>query len=227
GCSPYVNAPEVSGRIALVDRGTCTFTVKALNAEAAGAVALIVADTAPGRPPGTLGGADPTIVIPTVRITQDDGNAIRGQLGVGVSGTLGVDPTLIAGADHEGRALVNATDPVQPGSSISHWDPIALPNQLMEPALNSDLSHVVDGVDLTLSHFRDIGWYADADLDAAPTEADPCPDSDLRATVIVDGCDSAVVNGTTEAGCTIADAIAGCGADARNHGAFGGWATAA
>jgi len=227
GCSPYTNAPAVAGRIALVDRGTCTFTAKAQIAQAAGAVAVIVADTAPGRPPGTLGGADTTIVIPTVRITQADGNAFRAALAAGasVTATLGVDPTLIAGADAEGRALVNVTDPVQPGSSISHWDPIALPNQLMEPAINTDLTHEVDGVDLTLSHLRDIGWYADSDLDGADDADDPCLGSDLRSTVIVDGCDSTVPNAATQPGCTIADEIARCAADARNHGTFVSCAT--
>src|SRR5262249_23706473 len=171
------------------------------------------------------GGTDPTITIPTVRITQDDGNTIRGQLATGVSGSLGVDPELIAGADHEGRMLVNVTDPVQPGSSISHWDPIAFPNQLMEPALNSDLTHAVDGVDLTLSHFRDIGWYPDADLDGADDATDPCPRSDLRGTVIVEGCDSGVSNAQEEAGCTIADELARCASGARNHGAFVSCAT--
>src|SRR5204863_6614048 len=128
----------------------------------------------------------------------------RGQLAVGVTASLGVDPGLFAGADPQGRALVNVTDPVQPGSSISHWDPIAYPNQLMEPAFNSDLTHAVDRVDLTLPLFRDIGWYADADLDGAPDETDPCPGSDLRATVFVGDCDTAVPNAATEAGCTIA-----------------------
>jgi hypothetical protein len=114
GCSPYTNTAAVAGKIALVDRGTCTFTVKAQNAQAAGALALIMADTAPGRPPGTLGGADPTIVIPMVRVTQVDGAAIRAQLAAGVTAVLGVDPDVRAGADASGRAFVNVTDRSSP-----------------------------------------------------------------------------------------------------------------
>jgi hypothetical protein len=64
---------------------------------------------------------------------------------------------------------------VQPGSSISHWDPIAFPNQLMEPAINGDLTHQVSGVDLTLALLRDIGWFPDADVDGIADGNDNCP----------------------------------------------------
>ena len=36
--------------------------------------------------------------------------------------------------------MVAALNPVSPGSSISHWDTAAKPNQLMEPAINGDLA---------------------------------------------------------------------------------------
>jgi hypothetical protein len=52
-------------------------------------------------------------------------------------------------------------NPVEPGSSVSHWNTLATPNLLMEPAINSDLPH---GVDVTLEQFIDIGWP----LNAAP-----------------------------------------------------------
>ncbi len=52
--------------------------------------------------------------------------------------------------------MLYAPNPVQTGSSVSHWDISALPNLLMEPAINSDLDHTVD---LTLEQMRDIGWF--------------------------------------------------------------------
>jgi hypothetical protein len=157
-CSPLTNGATVTGNIALVDRGTCTFTTKVKNAQNAGATAVIVADNVAGSPPPGLGGTDPTITIPSVRITLDDGNTIKGHLGVGVNVTLRLDTTR-AGADPNGRALLNAPDPVQLGSSISHWDPIAFPNQLMEPSINSDLTHqVVTPFDMTFELLTDIGW---------------------------------------------------------------------
>jgi PA domain len=63
-CQPLTNAAAVAGHIALVDRGTCTFVVKVANAQAAGAIAVLVADNVAGDPPVGLGGVDPTIAIP-------------------------------------------------------------------------------------------------------------------------------------------------------------------
>ena len=50
---------------------------------------------------------------------------------------------------------MNAPNPVQPGSSVSHWTVDTFPNLLMEPALNTSL---FDDVDLTIPLFKDIGW---------------------------------------------------------------------
>jgi hypothetical protein len=52
-----------------------------------------------------------------------------------------------------------APDPYQPGSSVSHWDTSLFPNQLMEPAINADLTHeVTPPQDLTFPLLLDIGW---------------------------------------------------------------------
>jgi hypothetical protein len=160
-CTPLVNPAAIAGRIAVLDRGTCAFATKVKNAQDAGAVGVIVVDNAAGSPPAGLGGSDPTIVIPSVRVTLTDGAILKNaMLGGTVNATLGVDLAVRAGADPAGRALINAPNPVQPGSSISHWDPIAFPNQLMEPSINSDLTHnVAEPDDLTVALFRDIGWF--------------------------------------------------------------------
>lgn len=42
GCDPLTNGAEVSGNIAFISRGSCTFVLKIQNAAAAGAVAVIV-----------------------------------------------------------------------------------------------------------------------------------------------------------------------------------------
>jgi hypothetical protein len=120
---------------------------------------MIVADNVEGAPPPDLGGSG-SFSIPSVRITLADGNTIKTALAGGpVNVTLTVDPSQRAGADPQGRAMVWSPDPVQPGSSISHWDVIAFPNQLMEPSINSDLTHNVDvPADLTFRLFLDIGW---------------------------------------------------------------------
>jgi hypothetical protein len=164
-CDPLseANAAAVAGKIALVDRGTCAFTVKVKNAQNAGAIGVLVADNAAGSPPAGLGGADATITIPAVRITQDDGVKVKAGLIAAGSKTLkvklGVDRKVLAGADAAGRPLLYTPNPYQSGSSVSHWDTIASPNQLMEPAINADLTQkVTPPVDLTLPLLQDIGW---------------------------------------------------------------------
>ena len=63
------------------------------------------------------------------------------------------------GADAQGRARLYAPSSFQPGASVSHYDLVLLPNQLMEPSINADLSHEVTAPnDLTFALFRDIGW---------------------------------------------------------------------
>jgi PA domain-containing protein/thrombospondin type 3 repeat protein len=171
-CSPITNASEIAGKIALLDRGTCLFTIKVKNAQNAGAIAAVVADNVAGAPPPGMGGTDSTITIPSVRLTQADGAALRAQLTAGVRLTLSVDPSVRSGADPGGRMMLYATDPAQPGSSISHWDDSATPNLLMEPTVNDDLGH---GVDLTLPALQDMGWSEDADGDGVPDAIDNCP----------------------------------------------------
>ena len=77
GCEPFVGFP--AGAIALLDRGTCGFTQKVGNAQAAGAVAVIVVNNIPG-PPITMGGTDPTITIPSVMLSLADGTAVKAGL---------------------------------------------------------------------------------------------------------------------------------------------------
>jgi hypothetical protein len=166
-CTPLsaLNAAAVAGKIALVDRGVCTFTVKVKNAQNAGAVGVIVADNAAGSPPPGLGGTDPTVTIPAVRITLADGNTLKAALATrtrahsGMFANLGVNLAVYAGADSAGRMLMYAPNPYQSGSSVSHFDVSAFPNQLMEPAINGDLTHEVTiPKDLTFQLLKDLGW---------------------------------------------------------------------
>ncbi len=87
-CTALTNAAAVAGKIVLVDRGTCAFTIKVKNAQDAGAIAVLVANNVPSGLPG-MGGVDPTIVIPSLGITQAEGNSIKAQLPApGVNVTL-------------------------------------------------------------------------------------------------------------------------------------------
>jgi hypothetical protein len=60
----------------------------------------------------------------------------------------------------------------------------------------------------------------DADNDGIPDAEDACPASDVRPTVVINGCDSGVANQVLDDGCTIADLTTNCAEEARNHGMF-------
>jgi hypothetical protein len=165
-CDPLnaLNALAVHGNIALVDRGACDFVTKARNVQAAGALAMILADNQPGDVAG-MSGIDPAITIPSVRITQADGVTLKAALQrrsrtqSGVVATLGLDTSRLAGTDDAGRILMYTPTTYSPGSTVSHYTTEAKPNQLMEPAINEDLTHAVTPPrDLTFPLLRDIGW---------------------------------------------------------------------
>ncbi len=86
GCEALINASEVNGKIAVVDRGTCTFVQKALNAQAAGAIGLIVVNNTTGLI--NMSGTDSGITIPIIMIGQEDGQLIKNNLGTGVNATM-------------------------------------------------------------------------------------------------------------------------------------------
>jgi hypothetical protein len=165
-CDPLssTNALAVRGNVALVDRGTCDFVTKARNVQAAGAIAMVVADNAPGDVAG-MSGNDPTIAIPSVRVTQANGATLKAALQrrsrtqSGVAASLGLNTNRLAGTDPQGRILMYTPSIYSPGSTVSHYTTEAKPNQLMEPAINDDLTHEVKPPrDLTYPLLQDIGW---------------------------------------------------------------------
>jgi hypothetical protein len=159
GCNtPFVNAATVAGKIALMDRSaTCTAPQQAANAQANGAIGVILINNAAGPEP-PLRGAAPTVTIPVTAVSMTDGNAIKAALGGTVNATLCLDPTKLAGVDNLSPSRVRIYDPnpAQPGSSVSHFDVSAFPNLLMEPAINPDLTQ---SVDMAYHNFYDIGWF--------------------------------------------------------------------
>lgn len=88
GCEPLVNSAAITGKIALIDRGNCSFALKVEEAQAAGAVAAIIVNNVPGAPI-PMGGFSAIVNIPSVMISQADGNLIKNALQNGaVNATL-------------------------------------------------------------------------------------------------------------------------------------------
>jgi hypothetical protein len=154
GCEPYPAASSVAGNIVLVNRGTCSFVVKTAQAQAAGAIGVVIANNAPGflSPGGSASG----IAIPTVGVTQAYGAALRAAAPLDVRVQL--DSSVRQGTT-AGFARLYAPTTFAQGSSVSHFDTSLTPSVLMEPFITPDLvSKVRNPFDLTLPLLKDIGW---------------------------------------------------------------------
>jgi hypothetical protein len=76
GCEPMARG-ALDGKIAIVDRGLCNFTVKVKNAQTAGAVGVIIAQNAVGAAPFAAGGACGGCKISSVMVSLVDGTALK------------------------------------------------------------------------------------------------------------------------------------------------------
>lgn len=86
GCDSI--STDLTGRVALIDRGVCSFTTKVRNAEAAGAAGALVANDVAGDPVGMAhDGTEPFPTIPAAMVGLAEGTDMK------PSGTATVDGT--------------------------------------------------------------------------------------------------------------------------------------
>ena len=114
GCKAF--APGYfEGKIAVIDRGSCDFNLKAKFAQDAGAIAAIIANNAPGDAPG-LGGSNPAVTIPSLSLAQAAANVWKTNL---ANGPVSVQLRRIADLDRDGT-LDNAIVAHEWGHYISN-----------------------------------------------------------------------------------------------------------
>lgn len=96
-CDSNMIFNDLTGKVALIRRGICNFSLKAWNAQQAGAVAVIIVDHTYIADGGALvnmaAGINADLVtIPTIFITRDDGDIILDKLdnGIPITGILEV-----------------------------------------------------------------------------------------------------------------------------------------
>ncbi len=134
-CNP-LPAGSLSEAVALVRRGMCDFFVKALNAQAAGAAAVLIYNNAAGRVDISVANATP-VTIPVVSITAADGALLDARIAAGsvtLTWTSGIlsepQPTanLISAFSSYGPAadLTVKPDLGAPGGSIRSTLPLEL-----------------------------------------------------------------------------------------------------
>jgi minor extracellular serine protease Vpr len=180
GASPF-NPGQFSGMAVLIRRGTCTFHEKALNAQNAGAAAVVLYNNAAGRFSPTVAGT-PAITIPVVAIADTEGVAINNAIASGPqtltwTAALGtfLNPTggLISSFSSYGLSpdLALKPDIGAPGGLIRSTYPLEAGGYATISGTSMSSPHVAGGVALLLqAHPR---TPAQAVRDILQNSADP------------------------------------------------------
>lgn len=93
GCGTISNATDLAGNIAVAVRGTCNFSEKAVNAQNAGATALVIINNQASAPTSLGSGTGAaSVTIPVIMISQSQGATLLNVLtnGGSATGILGV-----------------------------------------------------------------------------------------------------------------------------------------
>lgn len=104
-CEELINASEISGKIAFVQRGNCEFEIKIANAEDAGAIAVVVYNIA--GDPIVMTGDEGSTDIPAVMIGQADGNLILAELDRLFEVTVLLDKNLFLNENDAGNTMAS------------------------------------------------------------------------------------------------------------------------
>lgn len=102
GCEAPTNGALMAGKIVIIRRGNCNFTAKVLNAQNAGAIAVVIVNNDTANPNQYVGmnGDGTGITIPAVFITYNMGEAIIAQMASNtVNITLVDDPVTFVNSD--------------------------------------------------------------------------------------------------------------------------------
>ena len=159
-CNTLVPTP---GALVVAERGVrsdaglfCFVSQRALNAQAAGAVGLVVRPSQSGTgPTAYTGDAGPGLTIPVWGISADDGTAVETYVDEGGELVTVDGDGRRAGENLAGDVLLYTPSVFSDGSSVGHWDSSASPPLLMMPTINPSLPRTMD---LTPAAMQDVGW---------------------------------------------------------------------
>ncbi len=123
-----LKAGSLNGSIALISRGTCSFSIKVRNVQAAGAAAVLVANNVAGDPTAMgSDGAPNQPTIPAYMVSRADGQALRAAdgtattIGAALSYFLTNNANIMAGFSSQGPTDVDfrvKPDVVAPGVNV-------------------------------------------------------------------------------------------------------------
>lgn len=125
-----IPAMSLDGKVAIIDRGTCAFVDKLLNAQKAGAIGVVIVSD--DRDPGGIGGTGgEDIVIPSVMISNSDGAELKANLegsSILVRSVTDFDPTAV---------VLWGDDPMEGGfaGGLNGWTTVGLSSENMDDEL--------------------------------------------------------------------------------------------
>lgn len=155
-----INTAELSGKIALVDRGLVTFDLKVSRAQDAGALAVVIANNVGGDALITPSG-ESTDPVPVIFVSENSGINLKALLNSGNPVNVTLFTSLLtvnegeSATEFQTNIRLHAPTTLESGSSVSHWSANASPDLLMEPSINSGLN---ENLDLSPILMKDIGW---------------------------------------------------------------------
>ncbi len=103
-CVPANNS--LAGKIAYINRGNCTFVLKVKAAQDAGAIAVIMVNNVAGAPI-IMGGADNTITIPAVMVSQSNGLLLAEDITAGLNVTISSTAGVVLDGDLDNGIIVH------------------------------------------------------------------------------------------------------------------------
>ncbi|GAB4039457.1 MAG: hypothetical protein Fur0014_09170 [Rubrivivax sp.] len=158
GCAAIT--ADVAGKAVLIRRGTCSFYIKASNAQAAGAAAVVLYNNQAGALNATVAGTPP-ITIPVIGITAAQGAALDAAIAAGTTTLNWADQYvaypygtggLISGFSSFGMAVDLSLKPNigAPGGAILSSYPLELGGATTLSGTSMAAPHVAGGVALLL-----------------------------------------------------------------------------
>ncbi|HET8898041.1 MAG TPA: S8 family serine peptidase [Rhodanobacteraceae bacterium] len=157
GCSPYA-ADTFANSIALVSRGGCAFYIKAINAAAAGATAVLISNNSTGGliPVLTPDPGQPVVAVPVWGMTQADASSLQGFLlansgttaSVSLSGRIAVQPDVLGDFSLLGPGGSGVIKPDVQAPGVSILAAIANDGSAAGPSLVS----LYDGTSMATPH---------------------------------------------------------------------------
>ncbi len=123
GCNALVNAAACAGKIVVLYRGSCEFGLKALNAQNAGAIGVVIVNNVAGAPIVLGAGANgAAVTIPTLMISQESAALLRPAIDAGTcTGIIGNKRGLFANdLGMTGQEVVVAPNYATPLSQVAN-----------------------------------------------------------------------------------------------------------